>query len=130
MFYRRRSVFCRLCLNSKTFTHTAFLTHTNHATHAKISTHVTHAKILWTHATHTKISTPTTTSPTPKCYGPTLPTPPTHPRHPCDLADSMSSISPDLYEEILWKAIGFKSLRVNCSDVTQVISKMQNVNYC
>ena len=68
------------------------------------------------------------TSPTPKCYGPTLPTPPTlptHPRHPYDLADSMSSISPDLYEEILRKAIGFKSLRVNCSDVTQVISKMQ-----
>ena len=60
MFYRRRSVFCRLGLNSKTFTHTAFLTHANHATHAKISTHVTHAKILWTHATHTKISTPTT----------------------------------------------------------------------
>ena len=31
MFYRRRSVFCILWLNSKTLTHTAFLTHAKHA---------------------------------------------------------------------------------------------------
>ena len=61
MFYRRRSAFCRVWINSKTFTHAVFLTHANHATHvkmlwtnatdAKISTYatrVTHAKILWT----------------------------------------------------------------------------------
>ena len=67
MFYRRCSVFCRVWLNSKTFTHAAFLTHANHPTHPKILTHTTHAKILWTyttHATHAKI----------------WPMPPTHPR--------------------------------------------------
>ena len=67
MFYRRRSVFCRLWLNSKTFTYTAFLTHANHATHAKISTTLPTPKFQ---------PTPPT-SPTPKCYGPTLPTIPT-----------------------------------------------------
>ena len=78
MFYGRHSVFCRLWLNSMTFTHTAFLTHTNHATQAKVSTHATHAKILWTHATHTTHAT----------HAPTLPTPPTNPRHSRNLADS------------------------------------------
>ena len=28
------------------------------------------------------------------------------------------------------KATGFKSLRLNCSDITQVNIKMQNANYC
>ena len=28
------------------------------------------------------------------------------------------------------KAIGFKSLRLSCSDITQVNRKMRNVNYC
>ena len=76
MFHRRRSVFCRVWLNSKTFTRAPFLTH---------------AKILWNHGTHAKISTHATTSPTSKFYRPTPPTPPTHPRyprHPRDLADS------------------------------------------
>ena len=69
MFYRRRSVFYRVWLNSKTHAiflpHFNFLTHATSATHAKIlrtqvthvkiSTHATqdtHAKILWTNATH------------------------------------------------------------------------------
>ena len=51
IFYRRRTVFCRLWLNSKTFTYTAFLIHANQATHAEISTYVTHDKLLWTHPT-------------------------------------------------------------------------------
>ena len=100
MFYRRRSVFYRVWLNSKTFTHTAFLTNANHATYAKISTHATHAKILWTHATHAKISVHAThityakilwTHATQAPGAQIWPTPPTHPRYPChsrDLADS------------------------------------------
>ena len=105
MFYRRCSIFCRVWLNSKTFTHAVFLTHANHATHAKISTHATHAKMLWTHVTHPKIwihvthvihakilwttlPTPTTLKFDPRTHAPILPTPPTNPRHPRDLADS------------------------------------------
>ena len=99
MFYRRRSVFCRLWLNDKTFTHTAFLTHANHATHAKISTYVTHAKILWNHATHAKISTQAIhvthakilwTHATHATLAKIWPTLPTNPRHPRDLADWFS----------------------------------------
>ena len=85
MFHRRRSIFCRVWLNSKTFTHVAFFTHTNHATHAKISTHVTHvthAKILWTHSTHA----------THAKIWPTPPTHPSYPRHPRDLADSFMTL--------------------------------------
>ena len=94
MLYRRCSIFCRVWLNSKTFTHAVFLTHANHATHAKISTHATHAKMLWTHVTHPKIwihvthvihakilwtilPTPTTLKFDPRTHAPILPTPPT-----------------------------------------------------
>ena len=51
-FYRRRSVFCRVWLNGKTFTHAHFLSH---------------AKIFWTHATHAT-------------HASTLPTSPSQPR--------------------------------------------------
>ena len=97
MFYRRRSVFCRVWLNSKTFNHAAFLTHANHAIHAKMSTHATHAKILWTHA---KISTHSThvthakilrTHATHATHAKIWPTPRTHARHPRYLADSSGS---------------------------------------
>ena len=43
MFYRRRSVFYTVWLNSKIFSHAAFLTYANYATHAEL---------LWTHAIH------------------------------------------------------------------------------
>ena len=94
MFYRRRSVFFRVWLNSKTFNHAAFLTHANHAIHAKMSTHATHAKILWTHA---KISTHAThakilrTHATHATHAKIWPTPRTHARHPRYLADSSGS---------------------------------------
>ena len=105
MFYRRCSVFGRVWLNSKAFTHAVFLTHANHATHAKISTHATLAKILWTNATHAKIlihvthfthtkilwttlPTPTTLKFDPRTQATILPTSPTNTRHPCDLANS------------------------------------------
>ena len=109
MFYRRRSVYCRVLLNSKTFTHIAFLTHANHAINAKISTHATHAKILWTHATHAKIlwthvthATHAKIWPTP----PTLPTSPTNPRHPRDLADSGLTLPKDFYRFYLpWEEL-------------------------
>ena len=100
MFYRTRSVFCRVWLNNETITNATFLTHTNHVTHAKLSTHATQAKILWTHATHAKISIHAThvnyakmlwTHAAHATHAKVLPTPPTHPRythHPRDLADS------------------------------------------
>ena len=90
MFYRRRSVFCRVWLNSKTFTHTDFLTHANHATNAKILTHATHAQLSWTHAVHTKISTHATHAKILWTHAKIWPTPlmhPRYPRHPRDLAD-------------------------------------------
>ena len=111
MFYRRRSAFCTVWINSETFTHAVFLTHANHvkmlwthATDAKISTyatHVTHAKILWTtryplhprqnlsHATHE----------------------PTHPRYPChphDLADFFFNIDPAYTDFLLTKLLRAK----------------------
>ena len=89
MFYRRRSVFCRLWLNSDTITHPAFLTHANHANHVTRPNFDprSHAKILWTHSTHTKISTYAThannlrTHGTHATHSPKLPK---HPRHPRD----------------------------------------------
>ena len=35
-----------------------------------------------------------------------------------------------VYESLTRKAIGFKSLGLNCYDITQVNIKMGNVNYC
>ena len=91
MFHRRRSIFCRVWLNSKTFTHAALLTHANHATHAKTWTHGTHAKILWTHATNVTHAKILWTNATHAKIWPTLSTLPTNPRHPRDLADSRLS---------------------------------------
>ena len=91
MYYRRGSVFCRVWLNSKTFTHAIFLTHGNHATHAKILTHATHVKILWTHdthATHVTHAKMLWTHATHATHAKVWPMPPTLPRHPRDLADS------------------------------------------
>ena len=110
MFYRRRSVYCRVWLNSKTFTHITFLTHANHATHAKISTHATHAKILWTHATHAKIARQNfmahATHATHATHAKIWPTPPTNPRHPRDLADSGLTLPKDFYRFYLpWEEL-------------------------
>ena len=107
MFYRRRSVYCRVWLNSKTFTHITFLTHANHATHAKISTHATHAKILWTHATHAKIARQNFMAhATHATHAKIWPTPPTNPRHPRDLADSGLTLPKDFYRFYLpWEEL-------------------------
>ena len=39
-------------------------------------------------------------------------------------------VKASMFQSRTRKGIGFKSLRLNCSDVTEVNIKMRNVNYC
>ena len=73
MFYRRRSVFCRLWLNSKIFTYIAW----------PMPTMPPMPKFYGPMPLTPKFQPMPSTSPTPKFYGPTLPMPPMPKFDPC-----------------------------------------------